>query len=140
MTVTLALDPDSGDLLIRGGSLVLLQGAEATAQNIATSLLTVAGTFGLNQGAGFPIDQVLTVGALDDTAAGSTSGIAAAVVRDHLRSSNGATGVAGVVNVIGSPTVTVDETLPGLRVTAVVLDETAIEIVVDDIVALVGDV
>lgn len=137
MAVTLALDPDTGDLALRSSSLVLLQGAQATAQNIEKSLQIVRGTFGLNKGAGFPLNQVLTVGALvDDSNSVTDLGSVTTIVRDHLRSTDGSTGVAGVSRVLGSPSVILDESLPGLRIKAVVLDESSIEITVDEALTL----
>lgn len=137
MAVTLELDADTGDLALRGSSLNVLSGAQATRQNVLKSFEVVRGQFGLNTLAGFPVSQVLTSAALLDADPESGGvGQTTSIVRDHLRSSDGATGIAGVAQTIGAPLVEIDESLPGLRISASLLDETSVQLTVQQGLAI----
>lgn len=109
MPATLALDPSTGDLDFRTGGLRVLSGPAATAQNVAVSFLTERGAWGLNPvRVGFPLAQVLLVAAYSG---GGDAGLARAssLASDHLRTSDGTSGVTGVLRVLRLEPLAVDD-------------------------------
>lgn len=140
MAVTLKWNESLNDIDVLSGGLKLLEGPQATRQNIIMAQRTVRGTWPGNiNTVGFPVNSFLTAGMLLE-GNGDTQGVSALVpiIRDFLRSQDGSTGITGVIRVLSSPDIEIRPETQTLHYTVTVLDETSQPISMDGSIDLSG--
>lgn len=141
MAVTIGWNEEIGDVDLRTGHLKLLKGPSATRQNILLANQIPRGVwFGNVKTVGFPVDAFLITGTI--LAGNGTSGslsTLAPMIRNFLRSSDGLTGVRGVIRVLTNPEIRIDEDTKTIHYSVSVLDETSQPIIAEGDVSLTGE-
>lgn len=141
MAVTIGWNEETGDFDLRTGGFKVLRGPQATRQNIILANQIPRGVwFGNIKTVGFPVAAFLTAGTiLAANGGGDETSVLSPIIRNFLRSSDGLTGVTGVIRVLTNPEITIDSTTKTIHYSVTVLDETSRPLAVEGDITLTGD-